>query len=177
MSAFGCTRSAQRMTPSDFVFATTYGTEPKQSRATSAEPTLVAPSARGWRVVLSLLVVIAAVIAGVAAGALTGGSNTAPDAAVQFRALLARAERATVEVEAGTQKGPDGVYPSNDHQSEFGSGFFISPTEVMTAGHVVYAASKKQRPNRSPLYVLTPSGDSAQHSSSKSNKRRPEILT
>lgn len=127
--------------------------------------------------VLSLLVVIAAVIAGAAAGALTGGSNTAPDAAVQFRALLARAERATVEVEAGTQKGPDGVYPSNDHQSEFGSGFFISPTEVMTAGHVVYAASKKQRPNRSPLYVLTPSGDSAQHSSSKSNKRRPEILT
>jgi len=107
-------------------------------------------------VTLSVLALLAA-IAGAAAGALTG-STTTPNAAVHLRALLARAEQATVEVEAGTQKGPDGIYPTNDHDSEFGSGFFISPTEVMTAGHVVYTASKKMRSHRSPVYVLTPSG-------------------
>jgi len=85
-----------------------------------------------WRSVLLVLIMVVAVAGGVAAAASSSGSTPSPT--IKLQQMLAKAKRATVEVEAGTQKGPDGVFASDDRHSEFGSGFFISPTEVVT-GH------------------------------------------
>lgn len=107
-----------------------------------------------WRVVILLVI-----LAGGVAAAVSSGAGSTPSATSKLQQLLRMAERATVEVEAGTQKGPDGIFASHDRHSVFGSGFFISPTEVVTAGHVVYSHSLAERAHRSPLYVLMPAGE------------------
>lgn len=78
-------------------------------------------------------------LAGVAVGAVFSSSHRTVHiiqaASGSLGALYARAEQGAVIVEAGTQTGPDGMLASEDSQSEFGTGFFVSPTEVLAAGH------------------------------------------
>lgn len=98
-------------------------------------------------------------LAGGLAGWLTSGVNGGVGGAAHLESLFARAQRGTVRVEAGTREGPDGAFYRADPQARFGSGFFVSPTEVVTAGHVVYSPSARLRAHRVPVYVLMSDGE------------------
>ncbi len=77
-----------------------------------------------------------------------------------LQSLFRQVQPGIVRVEAGTNSGTDGLYESKNREGVSGTGFFVSPTEVLTAGHIVYSPAPRTQRQRSPLYVRSPNGES-----------------